>query len=233
MQISPPILILGMHRSGTSCLAGCLEEAGLYLGDVNLKAGFNKKGNRENRKIMEHHDAILARIEAAWDNPPSEDPIWNNDEKTHLIKLLSAYDNETIWGVKDPRVLFLLEGWYSITKPKFVGTFRHPQEVVASLVHRSKVWNQPMDIEKAFALWAAYNAKLLSVHNEQAFDIIRYDIETKIYNQKIIKMASKLGLRPATSNSFREEELHNQNTTDLSIPAEYKWIWEALNDLTI
>jgi len=49
MQISPPILILGMHRSGTSCLAGCLEEAGLYLGDVNLKAGFNKKGNRENR----------------------------------------------------------------------------------------------------------------------------------------------------------------------------------------
>jgi len=34
MQISPPILILGMHRSGTSCLAGCLEEAGLYLGDV-------------------------------------------------------------------------------------------------------------------------------------------------------------------------------------------------------
>jgi len=233
MQITPPILILGMHRSGTSCLTGCLEEAGLYLGDVNVEAGFNKKGNRENRSIMEHHDAILARVGASWDNPPAQDLVWEDDEKDQLIALLSAYETKAIWGVKDPRVLFLLGGWRSITKPKYVGTFRHPQEVVASLVYRAQVWNQPMDADKAFGLWAAYNKKLLSVHTEQAFDIIRYDIEPKIYNQKLIKMASKLGLSSSAINSFREERLHNQNKTDLSVPAEYKWIWEALNDLAI
>jgi len=35
---SQAVLILGMHRSGTSCLAGSLQEAGLYLGEVNTAA---------------------------------------------------------------------------------------------------------------------------------------------------------------------------------------------------
>lgn len=43
------VLILGMHRSGTSCLAGSLQEAGLYLGEVNTAAPHNAKGNRESR----------------------------------------------------------------------------------------------------------------------------------------------------------------------------------------
>jgi hypothetical protein len=41
-----PIIILGMHRSGTSLVAGCLEAAGLYLGPVNNYAPFNKKGKQ-------------------------------------------------------------------------------------------------------------------------------------------------------------------------------------------
>jgi len=43
-----PMLILGMHRSGTSCLAGCLQAAGLISGEVNIQAMYNAKGNREN-----------------------------------------------------------------------------------------------------------------------------------------------------------------------------------------
>ena len=46
-----PIVILGMHRSGTSCLAGCLEELGLHLGTVITSAPHNKKGNRENPEL--------------------------------------------------------------------------------------------------------------------------------------------------------------------------------------
>ena len=64
------ILILGMHRSGTSCLAGSLQEAGLYLGEVNTTAPHNAKGNRESRTIVALHDGLLQANGGAWDAPP-------------------------------------------------------------------------------------------------------------------------------------------------------------------
>jgi len=42
------VAILGMHRSGTSCLAGSLQELGLYLGEVYDQNPHNPRGNREN-----------------------------------------------------------------------------------------------------------------------------------------------------------------------------------------
>ena len=233
MSLVNPVLILGMHRSGTSCLTGCLQEAGLYLGNVNTEAGFNKKGNRENRDIMDHHDRILSRSGASWSNPPAIDPVWTEEEKEYLSGLLETYAGAGLWGLKDPRTLFMLEGWKSLTTPNFVGTFRHPYEVASSLVHRAAIWNQPMDIAMAYDLWASYNKKLLSVHKEQPFDIIRYDIPAKLYNLKLIRMTLRLGLNPLATNSFREENLHNQHKVETGVPKAHKGIWEALNDLAI
>lgn len=232
-QLTSPILILGMHRSGTSCLTGCLQEAGLFLGDVNTEAGSNKKGNRENKAIMEHHEAILNRVGATWDRPPVITLPWTRQETKHLLSLLSAYQNVEIWGVKDPRTLFLLDGWKKVTTPKFVGTFRHPQEVAASLVSRAKKWGQVMDMEMGYDLWAAYNKKLLSIHDSQPFDIIQYDVASRIYNYKIIRIALKFGLLPPVTSGFRQEDLRNEEAADLNVPPRLKDIWEDLNDRAI
>jgi len=233
MHIHEPFLIVGMHRSGTSCLAGSLEMAGLYLGDVNTYAAFNKKGNRENRAIMDYHDGILARTGTSWDNPPVSDPEWNQADKDGLKELISSYAGIKKWGVKDPRMLFMVEGWRAVTAPKLIGSFRHPNEVAASLVHRAEVWKQPMEMDVAYELWAAYNEKLISIYSETPFDIIRYDIEPRIYNRKLITIAQKLGLNSDTINGFREEGLHNQHKRDEATPAYLKDIWEALNDIAI
>lgn len=40
------VIVLGMHRSGTSCLTGLLQQAGVALGNVVKEAAHNKKGNR-------------------------------------------------------------------------------------------------------------------------------------------------------------------------------------------
>ena len=64
------VVILGMHRSGTSVLAGSLQEAGLVLGDVVTQAPHNKKGNRENRAIMFMQEDLLQSNGGSWDNPP-------------------------------------------------------------------------------------------------------------------------------------------------------------------
>ncbi|HHL42269.1 MAG TPA: sulfotransferase family protein, partial [Hellea balneolensis] len=101
-----PVLILGMHRSGTSCLAGCLQEAGLYLGAVNTKAGFNTKGNREYRAVMELHEHLLNQNNASWDHPPATPVNWQDNELSALIKIAVEFPTHQIWGAKDPRTLF-------------------------------------------------------------------------------------------------------------------------------
>jgi hypothetical protein len=72
---SQAVLILGMHRSGASCLAGSLQEAGLYLGEVKTAAPHNAKGNRESRAIMALQDDLLRANGGDWDTPP-EQVVW-------------------------------------------------------------------------------------------------------------------------------------------------------------
>ena len=51
--------LLGMHRSGTSWLAGSLQERGLPFGDVNESARYNAKGTRENEALHRRvHEAF-------------------------------------------------------------------------------------------------------------------------------------------------------------------------------
>lgn len=45
-----PVRILGMHRSGTSSLAGSLESAGLNLEDVVNASPHDKKGKQSSEK---------------------------------------------------------------------------------------------------------------------------------------------------------------------------------------
>lgn len=228
-----PILILGMHRSGTSCLAGSLEDAGLYLGDVNTQAGFNKKGNRENRTAMELHEQVLERVGAAWNNPPATNPVWTADETRHLNNIINSFPTDRQWGLKDPRVLFMMEGWRALTTPRFIGTFRHPAEVAASLMHRAKKWAQPMSEDTAFHIWAVYNQRMLDMHKAQNFDILRYDIPAHIYHQNLIKAGKKLGFDVPNAPTFRETSLQNQHVKDAQIPASLKSIWETLNAIAV
>ena len=226
-----PFLIVGMHRSGTSCLTGSLEKAGMFLGDVNTYAKFNEKGNRENRAIMDLHDIVLARSGNAWDNPPTLTPVWTEGDRDQLLSLLEAYEGIGIWGVKDPRTLLVVQGWQTFTQPRFIGTFRHPAEVAASLVYRSNKQNNPMEMDAAYGLWEDYNKRLLKLYYESPFDIIRYDVEPDIYKANLSIIAENLGLDPDTIKHFREDSLHNQKINDKIVPDQLRDTWEALNDV--
>ena len=77
------VSIVGMHRSGTSCLAGTLEEAGLHLGNVITEAPHNAKGNRENRSIMDLHEELLVHSGGSWDRPPDR-LSWSDAHRSHF-----------------------------------------------------------------------------------------------------------------------------------------------------
>ncbi len=68
-QTNRIIIILGMHRSGTSALTGSLEKAGVTLGNVKQYSDDNRKGSRESPRIMALHEDIFQRNSGSWRNP--------------------------------------------------------------------------------------------------------------------------------------------------------------------
>ena len=56
------VAVLGMHRSGTSALAGSLEQHGLFLGRVSTSNPHNPKGNRESAEVRRLNEDVL-RVE--------------------------------------------------------------------------------------------------------------------------------------------------------------------------
>src|SRR5690242_7651516 len=130
MSGSKVICVLGMHRSGTSCLTGMLEDAGVFLGNVSKQNPHNKKGNQENLEIMRLNDAVLAANGATWDRPPESEADWSREQKEALQAILSQYAGHARWAFKDPRTMFTLSGWReALPELQFIGTFRHPSAV--------------------------------------------------------------------------------------------------------
>jgi len=195
-----------MHRSGTSCLTGLLEDVGVYLGEVSKKNPYNLKGNHENSRIMHLHDEVLASNSGSWDNPPQGNVTWSETQKTSLQTILNQYMHHPLWAFKDPRSLFTLAAWQdAVPDLRYLGTFRHPSAVAQSLYRRSKL---PAD--KAYTLWLRYNQRLLELHKTLRFDILCFDLERAAYIQAVGNAFRRLGLDVSdTSLAFFEEHLRN------------------------
>ena len=222
------IIILGMHRSGTSCLAGSLQEAGLYLGNVNEGAPHNAKGNRENRAIMDLHDEVLAANGGSWDNPPSS-VEWNYEHEARRNALIDEYPADRIWGFKDPRTLLTLEGWLkALPAARCVGTFRHPLAVAQSLQRRN-VFSR----EQGVALWQEYNRILLHYQNQMKFDLTNFDWLADRYHKKLAEIARRLNLKSTEKGfSFFESRLRNADAmANVSLPRPVAKIYEKLQEI--
>ena len=217
-----------MHRSGTSCLAGCLAAAGLYLGNVNTAAPFYKKGNREPEHIRELHDALLAQNSASWNAPPASSLDWPADLLKALNERTADLATADHWGVKDPRSAFCLNGWESLFKPRYVVSYRHPSAVVSSLVRRSISWKRPMERSDAYELWAAYNTRILdNVHGTDT-PFIRFGVERADYAKQLKRVCEYLGLSFETAMSFYDAGLDSNSSHTPDIPAACEAVWEKL-----
>jgi hypothetical protein len=85
------ILLLGMHRSGTSALAGMLHSGGIKLGDDFIQPlPENPKGFFEDLKIQNINKQILAAIGRKWDDIPEENELSDVSEQI-LQSLPLAY----------------------------------------------------------------------------------------------------------------------------------------------
>lgn len=223
-MIAGPVLVLGMHRSGTSCLAGCLQDLGLNLGEVNTAAPHNKKGNREDPRLWVVHDAVLGRVGAAWDRPPAAPVVWTGEEKAALRAVLADYDAvPRPRGFKDPRATVLLDGWLEVLPDlRLTASFRHPLAVAGSLAARNG-----FGPDQALAVWSVYNRAVLDWHARLPIAVVDYDAPD--YEARVRAMAAALGLDAARPMPFREADLNHQAVA-VPVPAGAAALWDALQE---
>jgi len=202
------ICILGMHRSGTSCVTGSLQQAGLFLGNCHTWNPHNKKGNRENQDFVDLHDDVLAANDGAWDRPPRK-AVWSSAQLERAAELLRDNRSESPLGFKDPRTLLVLEGWKRVfPEIQFVGVVRHPNAVAQSLQKRSD-----MPAEQALALWYAYNRVLLKEYRKKSFPILCFDEDEVLFHRKLDRVAGQLGLNNGRGEQrFYDGQLRTSNS---------------------
>ncbi len=178
---SRPVIITGMHRSGTSVTASFLAALGISLGERLLPANqTNPLGYFEDADFVELQGRML---EAATrdDDGGHRDWGWTESEQldragylafgelaSALVAARGAGKAE-LWGWKDPRTTLLLDFWDRILRGHalYVLLYRFPWEVADSIqrLGAGVFLDNP---EYALRIWAFYNRALLDFYRRHA-----------------------------------------------------------------
>jgi hypothetical protein len=156
------LIVLGMHRSGTSAMSGALAQLGVNFGDrlYRPQKDVNEKGFFEHGLIVDLHDKLLQYLGSSWDDPrPLSEDIFLDDSalapfRHRLTKMVQRdFAGSAIWGLKDPRISRLLPLWKMIfselgIQSQYIIMVRSPLEVAASLFRRDG-----FSAEKSVFLW--------------------------------------------------------------------------------
>lgn len=178
------IVVLGMHRSGTSLVAGICHKLGVSMGEY-FRVGdeSNPDGYFEDLDWRAMNKWIINAAGGTWYDPPSMlETIVHTMRLSPVIKRLVEYKSRfDPWGFKDPRTCLTARGLYRILPdPKFVVVRRPEEDVFNSLTKRSirRGYHEPDNHWKA--LIALYDTQVERLLKEPG--IVYYEVQ---YNNLI------------------------------------------------
>ncbi|HET9393874.1 MAG TPA: sulfotransferase [Candidatus Rubrimentiphilum sp.] len=135
----PPLIVTGMHRSGTSFVSSLLREAGLDVGTRLMAASRgNERGHFENLDFVEFHRRWL-RLTGHDDSGLAASGALTlpADAVAEARDILAANARNSGWGWKDPRTTIFLDFWANLAPEAcYVFVYREPSEVVDSVFRR-------------------------------------------------------------------------------------------------
>ncbi len=195
------IVVLGMHRSGTSAVMNALTCMGVSLGEELLPPGVdNPKGFFEDKTFNSLNIEMLEKIGQHWFSLS----LVTDDDVNYLVSLgyldkaiellNEKISNSHVFGFKDPRVSKLLKFWKLVfgraeCQVEYVLCLRHPLSVANSLLKRNKT-----PIAKGYWLWLSYNLAVISALEDGRFFALDYDELMEQPNEKIVALAKYLNL---------------------------------------
>jgi hypothetical protein len=177
-----PLIILGMHRSGTSLLANWLYQCGFNLGDEILGSGNgNSEGHFEDMEILRLHEQILQ--ENSLNYKVTKPKFLNYSEKSidQAKNLFDAKKRNDCWGWKDPRTCLMMDIWNQVI-PTYntIVIYRDFTQVVDSFLRRKhnsilKIknpiyrgfqklkykWLGSLTTDRLLKVWMEYNRRIL------------------------------------------------------------------------
>jgi len=207
------ILIVGMHRSGTSALAGVLGKLGVPLGDRLLEpAGDNPKGYWEHEDVVAVHERLLAGLGSRWDDVRALPDKWLQSEPARLAtaaidEIISRdFSDKAVWSVKDPRLCRLLPLWLDVLarreiRPVALFMVRRPNEVSASIQARNH-W-RPL-VGKL--LWLRYMTEAVAATREVRRGVVLYDDLLANPISTMTRALASLGIAAHERVSVQERE---------------------------
>lgn len=182
-----PILVVGMHRCGTSLVAAILGRLGVYVGPEYVRleargdafcadAGIAENGYAEAEAFRLLNDRLLGLAGASWDRLEGMErggaPEWREDAVRMAASatfgaLRRSYfagvsrDYRGAWGWKDPRNSLTLPCWLQLFPDARVVHVRRSREATVSSLHRRAVsWSRrepPALTRRERAAWALRN----------------------------------------------------------------------------
>lgn len=174
------VVVLGMHRSGTSAATRLVNLLGPATCDVNdmVRGPWNPKGHFESRSLMHLNNRMLAEMGRTWWYPPPD-----GEEYFSVASALSTRPAEARkefhrvhrsvpWVWKDPRACVLLPFWREVLGDNVAAliVFRNPMDVAISLERR-----HDLPLSFGIALWERYNRLLLAHAGAMPTLTTRYD----------------------------------------------------------
>ena len=146
-----PLIVIGMHRSGTRLLAQLLEKLGVFM-------GADQQADSESVTFMSINEGILHQCGAFWSEPMSAHFLLSQPDvatgladgvRATLARRIAEYFGRSDWqveayapgrqsfGWKDPRNTFTLPVWRQVfPNARVIHIVRHGVDVAASLARR-------------------------------------------------------------------------------------------------
>ncbi|MEE9328314.1 MAG: glycosyltransferase [Cocleimonas sp.] len=211
------IVILGMHRSGTSVLTGLVSLFGGYVGaDLMPPTKDNPMGYFENNKIYVLNERILRENNASWhDYSFVADDIKKPDFQQYVsdakdvIQAELKFVNKLI--IKDPRICILFPIWEQALQEldiniRIIFAYRSPLEVAHSLLKRDEI-----PVEKGLMLWSHYFLQSEVYSRKYQRMIVEYDKDFHDLPEFLDKVGDFIGADVNQEIQQKAKDLYSPN----------------------
>lgn len=223
------IVVLGMHRSGTSCVTRMLGAAGVYLGSevLDAPASDNLFGHWESATAMRINDALLAANGGSWLDVPRElKPTV--ETRQGMREFLTELVAHPVAGWKDPRTTLTWPVWEQEIGERpavLVACLRHPLAVARSLAVREQ-WS----MDQGVSLWTTYNQHLERLAETRPLIWLDFDAQPHVWGERIETLCREHGLDgpAARAAGFHSALRHHVPSDDETMPRETAALYERL-----
>ena len=210
------VVVLGMHRSGTSALTGCLRFLGVPLGRPLMPSNLaNEKGFFEHMEVVAIHDELLMRLGAGPLDVSCLPEGWEKSESANAAALRlkdllrKNFEGVPVWAVKDPRLCVLLPLWLPLldemeVEPRFLLMLRSPWEIARSLEKRDG-----LGLIESLDLWLRHLAAAESATRKSRRAVLSYDRLLSDPGTELARMSEVLGLTWLWTPASVRREIHD------------------------